>query len=192
MKRAQLQSPTKFQFKPGEYYLQCAETNHFLALQGNELRLDDRIQERIPTFTGLVKLVRKHDGSTALYSSLNGKQLKVDSVGDVVAVSREEKRAGKDLEDFELIKAEGIEYGQLIIRSLQIKKFVRIEHNTLHADESDSLDASKFVLKSRYLFCFHLTVGDRTLGERPEIMNTLCLAFSRLPLPHNASVTLAY
>ena len=107
----------------------------------------------------------------------------------VVAVSREERRAGKDLEDFELIKAEGIEYGQLIIRSLRTKKFVRIEHNTLHADESDELDASKFVLKSRYLFCFHLTVGDRTLGERPEIMNTLCLAFSRLPLPHNASVT---
>ena len=141
----------KFQFEPGEYYVQCAATKHFLALQGKYLLLDNT-QKLIPTFTGLVKLAQNPDGNTALYSSLNDKQLKVDSAGDVMVVSREEKRTGKDLENFELIKGAGNDDGQLIILSIQTKKFVRVSKSLrLRADVSDSMDEGKFVLISRYL-----------------------------------------
>ena len=138
----------KFQFKPGEYYIQCAATNHFLALQVRHLLLDNT-QERIPTFTGLIKLVQHQDGSTVLYSSLNDMRLKVDNSGEIVTVSQYDN----ELEDFELFQAVGNKNGQLIIRSIQTKKFVRVSELCLrlYADVADPFYASKFVLKSRYL-----------------------------------------
>ena len=140
----------KFQFKSGEYYMQCARTKHFLALRREHLQLDDT-QNRIPTYTGLIKLVHQ-DGSIALHSSLNGEQLKVDNAGDIVTVSQEAKEAGKELEDFEFFQTEGNENDQLIIRSIQAKKFVRVSKlKTLCADVIHPSEASKFVLKDRYL-----------------------------------------
>ena len=138
----------KFQFKPGEYYIQCAATNHFLALQVRHLLLDNT-QERIPTFTGLIKLVQHQDGSTVLYSSLNDMRLKVDNSGEIVTVSQYDN----ELEDFELFQAVGNKNGQLIIRSIQTKMFVRVSESSLRlcADVVHPFYASKFVLKSRYL-----------------------------------------
>ena len=137
----------KFQFKPGEYYLHCAATNHFLALQERHLLLDNT-QEQIPTLTGLIKLVQNQDGSTALYSSLNDIRLKVDNVGEMVTVSQYDK----ELYDFELFQAAGNGNGQLIIRSVQTNMFVRVISESLRlcADVAHPFDASKFVLKDRY------------------------------------------
>ena len=141
----------KFQFKSGEYYMQCAATNCFLALKVRHLLLDNT-QKLIPTFTGLLKVVQNRDGSTALYSSLNDMRLKVDNAGDIVTVSQEAKEVGKELEDFEFFQTEGNENGQLIIRSIQAKKFVRVSKlKTLCADVIHPSEASKFVLKDRYL-----------------------------------------
>ena len=139
----------KLQFNPGEYYVQCAATNRFLALQVKHLLLD---QKQIPTFTGLIKLFQNHNDGTALYSSLNGMQLKVDDAGEIVTVCQEEKEAGKELEDFEFFQTTNNESNQLIVRSIQTKKFVRVSESLrLCADVADPKKANKFVLKSRYL-----------------------------------------
>ena len=141
--------PQKFQFEPGKYYMQCSATKHFLALQVKHLLLDNT-QKLFPTFTGLIRLAQNQDGTAALYSSLNGKQLKVDNAGEIVTVSQDEKEAGEDSEDFEFVQAAGNESGQLIIRSIQTEKFVRVSESLrLCADVANTLDASKFVLKSR-------------------------------------------
>ena len=147
LKRAHHPSLPKFQFESGEYYIQCATTSwRFLALQGKHIRLDDT-QKRIPTCTGLVKLLQNQDGSTVLYSSLNNEQLKVDNAGEIVTVSQ-----ANELEDFELFQAVGNGNGQLIIRSIQTETFVRVSQSLrLCADVTDPKNASKFVLKSRYL-----------------------------------------
>ena len=141
----------KFQFKPGEYYIQCAATNHFLALQVRHLLLDDT-QRLIPTFTGLIRLVQHQDGSTVLYSSLNDMRLNVDDSDEIVTISHKEKEADKEFGDFELFQAGGNKNGQLIIRSIQTKMFVRVSESLrLCADVVHPFYASKFVLKSRYL-----------------------------------------
>ena len=152
----------RFQFKPDEYYMQYAATNHFLALQVRHLLLDDT-QRLIPTFTGLIRLVQHQDGSTALYSSLNDMRLKVDNSGEIVTISHKEKEADKEFEDFEFFQAVGNESGQLIIRSIQTKKFVRVSESLrLCADVLHPFNASKFVLKSRYLiYCnYNLMRGE--------------------------------
>ena len=138
----------KLQFNPGEYYVQCAATNRFLALQVENLLLDTT-QKQIPTLTGLIKLYQNHNGGIALYSSLNGMQLKVNDTGEIVTVCQEEKEAGKELEDFEFFQTTSNESGQLIVRSIQTKKFVRVSESLrLCAAVMHSLNASKFVLKS--------------------------------------------
>ena len=140
----------KFQYEPGEYYVQCAETKHFLALQGKYLRLDNT-QTMIPTFSGLVKLVQNGSGSTALYSSLNDMRIEENFFGELVTISQENKETGKVLERFELFQAAGNEKGQLIIRSIQTKMFVRVSESLrLRVDVEDPLGAAKFILKSRY------------------------------------------
>lgn len=147
----------KLHFEPGEYYLQCAATKYFLALRGKHLLLDDT-QKLVPTFTGLVTFVQNQDGSTTLYSSLNDALLKVDGDGEIVTITQEEKEfAGNDFEDFELIQTSGNDGVQLIIRSIQTQKFVRVsEFKSLRADVTDPIYASKFVLKPRYLFKLYI------------------------------------
>ena len=84
----------------------------------------------------------------------------MDNVYEIVTVSKEGKEADKKLEDFEFFQAIGNGNSQLIIRSLQTKKFVRVlQYPRLCADVDDPKNASKFVLKSRCLFddyCFVL------------------------------------
>ena len=74
----------------------------------------------------------------------------MDSVGEIVTVSQEEKEADNELEDFELFQAVDNAINQLIIRSIQTKKFVRVSESLrLCADVVNPFYASKFVLKSR-------------------------------------------
>lgn len=156
LERAQPQPPSLesmeiFRFAPGEHYVyvQCAATKCFLTLRGrNKHLLLDDTKKMIPTLSGLLKLVQNQDGNTALYSSLNGMQLKVNSFGCIVTVSQEDTEAGKD---FVFVRNVGSDDGQLIIGSLQTDKFVRVSNDKslrADADGANPMDIDKFILIS--------------------------------------------